>query len=65
MKLASLLLGISIGVSAMLLWRGRPEPDVELYRELRGFIAVHALEPHDDQELLDLALKGMAEGLDP
>ncbi len=65
MKLASLLLGVSIGVSAMLLWRGRPEPDVELYRELRDFIAVHALEPHDDQELLDLALKGMAEGLDP
>ncbi len=65
MRVAPFLLGISIGVSAMLLWRGQPEPDVELYRELRDFIETNALEERQPQELLDHALKGMAESLDP
>ena len=65
MRVAPFLLGISIGVSAMLLWRGQPEPDVELYRELRDFIETNALEERQPRELLDHALKGMAESLDP
>lgn len=65
MRLVPLVLGISIGISAMLLWRGQPEPDVELYREMRDFIASNALEQQSNEQLVHHALKGMAQGLDP
>jgi len=63
--LAGLALGLSVGLVA---WKVRPlreDHDLERYREIRDWVRAHYVRETGDTELLEHALHGMVETLDP
>lgn len=63
--LAGLALGLSVG---LVVWRVRPmrsDADIERYREVRDWVREQYVRDTDDVQLLEQALHGMVEALDP
>lgn len=63
--LAGLALGLSLG---LVVWKVRPlssDQDLERYREVRDWVRTHYVRETADGELIEQALHGMVDSLDP
>ncbi|MBL8863892.1 MAG: PDZ domain-containing protein [Planctomycetes bacterium] len=57
--------GIAVTTAAAVLLWPREDPDIERYRAVRDWTRLAFVRPVENDELLDDALRGLADGLDP